>query len=404
MKSIPWTKKYSPKTSKEIYGQNKAVETLKNFIKNYKSQKIKASLLYGEPGCGKTSSVYAIAKELDLELHEVNASDVRNKNSINQLIGSIIGQQSLFFKEKIILIDEIDGISGTKDRGGVIALLKLIKNSTIPIILTANNPYDKKFSGLRKKSLMIEFNSLKYPTVFSLLQTICNKENIKYDNMALTAIARRAGGDLRGAIIDLQTLTQKTKKLSMKDLEDISDRKKTESMVGALIKIFKTKIPEVSLSSFNSVNENMDERILWIEENLPKEYKKSKDLAKGFDALSLADVYRKRIKRWQYWRYLVYINDLLTAGISLAKDEKYPGFTKYMPTKRILKLWQAKMKFEKRKAIAIKVAAHTHTSTKNIIKDTIPYLKEIFKKGGASSKNIAKELKLSNDEIDWLKK
>ena len=403
MSNQPWTKKYSPNSLSDIYGQNKALDELKEFVINYKQKKQKAALLYGEPGCGKTSSVHAIAKELDLEIHEVNASDARNKDSLNQILGSIMGQQSLFFKKKLILVDEVDGVSGKDDRGGLNALSKLIDKTTFPIIMTANNPYDKKFSDLRKKSLMIEFHGLRYPTILTVLRKICENEKVEYDDMALTGVARRAGGDLRGAITDLQLLTQGTNKLKIEDLEDLSDRKKTESMIGALMKVFKTVKPEVSLPSFENISESNDDVFLWMEENIPKEYLKPKDLALALDNLSLADVFRKRIKRRQHWRFLVYINSLLTAGISLSKDEKYPGYTKYEPTKRILKQWQAKMKYEKRKIISEKIAKKTHTSIKYTIKHVIPYIKIIFKKNPIQSKKMTDEFDLSSDEIKWLK-
>ena len=57
MANQPWTKKYQPKSSKEIVGQNKAVENLKYYINNYKKQKKKGIILYGMPGNGKTSSI-----------------------------------------------------------------------------------------------------------------------------------------------------------------------------------------------------------------------------------------------------------------------------------------------------------------------------------------------------------
>lgn len=401
--TVPWVKKYQPKTSDEIYGQTKGVDALKDFIKNYKKQRFKSAIVYGEPGCGKTSAVHAIAKESDLEIHEINASDTRNSDAINQRLGAIMNQQSLFFKEKLILVDELDGIAGTEDRGGVTALSKLIDTTRYPVIMTANNPYDKKFSDLRKKSLMIEFHGLAYPSVLSVLQKISKKEGVEYDELALTAIARRAGGDLRGAITDLQTLTQDSKRLLMKDLDNLSDRKKTETMITALMKVFKTVKPEVALSAYENIDEDNDEVFLWVEENLPLEYKKPLDLSRGFDSLSLADVYRKRIKRRQHWRFLVYINDLLSAGVALSKDEKYPGFTPYKKTSRILRIWQANMKFEKRKSIAQKIAKRTHTGTKEAIKETIPYLQVIFKNNKAESARISKEFDFSKDEAEWLK-
>ena len=88
-------------------------------IKNYVLGKNKKPLLvHGPPGTGKTASVYAIANELGYEVVEANASDFRDKNSINSVVGSALNQVSLFKKGKIILIDELEGFSGNADRGG----------------------------------------------------------------------------------------------------------------------------------------------------------------------------------------------------------------------------------------------------------------------------------------------
>ncbi len=123
---IPFVKKYEPKHSSEVVGQDGPVANLKSFILDFKNQKNKAIVLYGPPGCGKTSSVYAVANELDLELIEVNASDFRNKDMINATIGNASQQMSLFMKNKIILVDEIDGLSGQKDRGGIVEIVRII--------------------------------------------------------------------------------------------------------------------------------------------------------------------------------------------------------------------------------------------------------------------------------------
>jgi len=115
-------------------------------------------------------------------------------------------------------------------------------------------------------------------------------------------------------------------------------------------------------------------------------------------------VFKGRIRRWQHWRFLVYINDLITAGIALSKDEKYKGFTKYGPTTRIFKLWKAKMKYMKRKAIAEKIAEKTHSSKKSIIQNTLPYMQVIFKKNKKSGDDLAEYFKLDKEEVDWLRK
>src|SRR3989338_10761699 len=105
----PWTLKYAPKNAKEIIGQDDVIAKLKEFITNFKKSRKKALIIYGPTGCGKTSVAYAIANEVNCEILETNASDVRNKEQIESVVGSASKQMSLFYRSKIILIDEIDG-------------------------------------------------------------------------------------------------------------------------------------------------------------------------------------------------------------------------------------------------------------------------------------------------------
>ena len=400
----PFTFKYRPKTTKEIIGQDEAIKKLKDFVVNFKKQKKNAALLYGPSGTGKTISAYAIAKELNLEILEVNASDVRNADEINSLLGSAIGQMSLFSKGKLILVDEIDGLSGTKDRGGLQAITKLIEKSSFPIILTATNPWDYKFNNLKRRTEMIEFIPLGYLSIFEILKNICSKEKIKYEEEILKGLARRAGNDARAAINDLQTLSMEAKELTKESLEELGERNKLDSMINALIKIFKSTDPKVAITAFDTVEENLDQQLLWLDENLPKEYIKPEDLAKAYDKLSKADVFNRRIKRWQHWRFLVYINALITAGIAVSKKEKYGHYVQYKPTGKLLKLWWAKQKAMKKKAVAGKIAEKTHTSTKQALKNTLPYLQIAFRKNKNFREQLTEELDLSMEEIEWMKK
>jgi len=401
MESTSWTRKYLPKKLSDIEGHVAVLDELKKFVTHFK--KGKALLLYGGSGGGKTSSVYALAHDLDYELVEINASDKRNADQINSLVGSASKQASLFFKSKIILVDELDGITGREDRGGVQAILKLVDSSVFPIILVANDPYDRKFSGLRRKSVLLEYRTRPYTSVLKFLKKICKEEKIKYDEEALTIIARRTGGDLRAAINDLQSLAC-DKRLTKKEVEEYGDRDKTDSIIQALVKVFKTTDVDVALSSFDNVDEDLDKIFLWMDENLPKEYTKPADLARGFDELSRADVFKGRIMRWQYYRFYVYCYNLLSAGIALSKDEKYRTFTSYKPTSRILKMWFAKQRNAKKKAIAEKIGNKTHTSTKRALQDALPYLRPVFKKNKQEAEKITRYLDLDKEQVEWLRK
>lgn len=405
--SKPWILKYMPKAVSDVRGQDNAVSQLVEFVLDYKKQKKKAALIYGPTGSGKTSCVYAIANDHNLEVVEVNASDFRNKDQINSLLGNAMKQMSLFSKGKIILVDEIEGLSGTKDRGGLQAVIRLLENSSFPVILTSNNPWDAKFSKVRTKSIMIEFEIISHKDIVSVLSGIAEKENIRFTDSDISVIARHSAGDLRAAINDLQILSFAGKIDKLK-IEELSEREKEDSIINALLKILKTTDPKIAVSAFDNVKEDFDQRFLWIDENLPKEYTYPKDLARAYECISKADIYRRRIRRWQHWRFLVYINILLTAGIATSKNEKYKKFVKYSQTQRLLKIWRANMRYNKRNAIAEKIALATHTSKSRVLNDTLPYIKQVFMQKNVKSKDIAKSLaehfELDKDEIRWLEK
>ena len=166
---------------------------------------------------------------------------------------------------------------------------------------------------------MIEFAPLDYSDIFTVLKKICDSEKIKYEEEVLKGLARRAGNDARAAINDLQTLTIEAKELTKKSLEELGERNKLDTMINALFKVFKTTDHKVAIAAFDNIEEDLDEQLLWLDENLPREYTKPEDLAKAYDKLSKADVFNRRIKRWQHYRFLVYINALITAGIAVSK-------------------------------------------------------------------------------------
>lgn len=403
MNNTQFTTKYKPRNTSEVIGQDEQLKEIKKNVSEYGKKKIKKALLvYGPSGTGKTSTIHALAKELDLEIIEVNASDSRNTDSLEQKILPAIKQQSLFGRGKIILIDEIDGISGNQDRGGVPTLIKFIEESSFPIILTANDPWDQKFNALRKKSVMIQYKTINVLAMVKHLKEVCIKEGIKIEDDVLSVLSRRNQGDLRAALNDLENISSSNKNIKKENIEDTSEREREETIINALLKIFKTKDPAIALRAFDNVDEDINKIFLWIDENLSKEYTNEEDLAKAYNELSEADVFFGRIRRWQYYRYYAYIYDILSAGIALSKKEKNPDYIQYKPTSRILKIWMANQKNAKRKSISAKLAANTHTSASKAFHD-MPYIMAMSKDKKLIGK-IADELKLEKEELEWLKK
>lgn len=368
---------------------------LKDYVMKYKSQKKKAVLMYGPPGTGKTAAVHALAKMNNLELVEINASDYRTADEINKKLGNAVNQMSLFGGSKLIFIDEVDGISGQKDRGGVAAIVKLMDKSIFPIVIAANDVNLDKLKSLKKKCLLLDFPEVSNEGVVKAIKSVLDRSQSGLAESVIKSVARRSGGDLRGAIIDAEVLVH-SELNSLEGVHSLSDRSQTESIKQALIKIFKTTDASIALSALDNANENLDEVILWLDENLPKEYSND-SLPLAYNYLSRADVFRGRIRRWQHWRFLVYVSSLITAGIAISKTEKKPGFIEYKRSGRILKMWISNQKLARQRSIAKKLASLCHCSVSKSF-SFMPFLKKAM----CSDEETHRLLNLDDADVEWL--
>lgn len=397
-----WIRDHLPKKSSDLLGREKEIDAIKALISRHRKGS-KPIFLYGGHGNGKTAAVYALSEDLGLELIEVNASDTRNTAAIESILGGASKQASLFNSGKLILIDEIEGVSGNSDRGAIPAILRVATESRYPVIIVGQDASDDKVKALRKGCELIEFKPVAAETIAKILAEVADKENIKVDKDILDQLGRISGGDVRAAINDLQTVAAGKKEVTSESLKELGNRETVKEIEQALQRVFKTTSPEIALGAFDDVSEDLDKIFLWVEENIPREYLEPKHMAMAFDNLSLANVFFGRIRRWQYYRFYVYCYNLLTAGIALSKDKKYPGNIKYKPTSRLLKIWIYNNANAKKKSISSKVAARTHTSMKAAMHDTVPYLQVIFKKNKSMASELTEYFDLSNEEIDWLR-
>src|SRR3989338_1935239 len=198
------TEKYRAKKYTDILYQSQAVEDIKKFLLEF--PKKKAALIYGPAGTGKTSIAIAAAREHNLDLFELNASDLRNRAKLEEVLKPATLQQSLFKKGKIILMDEVDGVTGS-DIGGIPELIRIIEETKYPILMTCNDVWQSKLSQLRSKSKLIEMKALPISSIIDILRTIAKKEGIEKDIAFFQQIALKSQGDLRAAINDLQSYT-----------------------------------------------------------------------------------------------------------------------------------------------------------------------------------------------------
>lgn len=374
---LPYPKKYKPKKLSEVVGQSKALSLLK--------KPTKPILLYGPSGTGKTAAIHALANEKDAELIELNASDFRNKEHIEKRLKPASEQASLFSPNKIILVDEVDGVSGTKDRGAVPAITEILKTSKFPIYLTANDPWSSKFSTLRKHCLLIQFDKLEDEVIFKHLAEVCKLEKIKAESIALKQLASQADGDLRAALNDLQMLASEGT-LTLKNLETWG-REQEENIFNALKLIFKSSVLSTALSAYDNLNELPEQLSYWLDQNIAYEYTKEA-VRDAHRCVSKANIFLSRIKRRQYWGYLTYIRALLSAGVQQAKEKVNPNPVKYRHPDMLQKIFIKAAKAKKYRGIAMQLGNKLHASTRVLQQDFLPYLNFIAEK----NKNMSSEI------------
>jgi replication factor C large subunit len=400
-----WTVKHKPKSTAEIVGNTGAIKTLSDWLQSWNKgvPKKRAAFLYGPPGIGKTVTVEALAHDLHMELVEKNASDYRTEDAINRFAGLASQYSSLFGGKRIVLLDELDGLTGNADKGGVKATANVVKTARYPIVLIANNAYDPRFRTLRSSCLLIEFKKPSASTVMKHLKRICAREEIQADENAVKFIAQRSEGDVRSAVNDLQALVQGKKRLTYDDVSWLAYRDRQESIFNVLKMIIYGRTSYGAKQAVDMADVDIDMLFEWIYENVPAHLPDPHDLAQAMDALSMADVYRGRIRASQDWSFMRYVIDYMTAGVAMARqNSKVHGWIPFKFPSRIMMLSRSKAERAMRNRIGLKIRRKCHISAARASKEVLPYLKIIFKNNVQMAAGIAKWLDLDAEMVEYL--
>ena len=400
-----WVEKYRPRRVAEVVGNKESIQRFLSWIKSWEKGRPekKAALLYGPAGVGKTSLVLAYGNEHGYDVVEVNASDWRDQERMKSIVGSSAQQLTLQGTTKrIILVDEVDGISGREDAGGIAALRKILEETRIPIVLVANNPWDQRLAAIRERSLLIEFKKLSKTDIISRLREICRREGIECDERVLRALAERAEGDLRSAINDLQAIAQGKKKITIEDLEALGERNRVKQIFEALRIIFNARSLRAARTALEGLEVDLDTVYTWVIDNAPLQIQNLDELADAMEALAKADLYLVRMSREQKWRLMRYAIPLMTSGVALSRKTKPKGFVKFSFPDKIRFMQKTKKDREMLKSIAVKVAAQLHLSTHKAMKHVIPFLKVIASSNAANAQAIAQYFNLTDKELEYL--
>jgi len=401
-----WVEKYRPKKIEDIIGNEEAKAAFLEWLKSKRKSK-KAVLLYGPPGVGKTAMVNAASKEYGFTIIEMNASDTRSEKAINAVakpatsyvaLDNFSSQTLVKGKGNLLFLDEVDGIAGNEDRGGVGAIIKIVEEARTPVIMAANDPDVEKLRPLKKVCLLIRFHEIRIPLVIALLQKICLLEHVKPEFEALERIAQNSRGDVRSAINDLQSLSEENHTLTLQDTVMLSSRNKDITLDETLKGFFAAKsIREVSDLLFRS-NVDYDDFLLSVSDNLPRRYTDPNELAAAYGFVSQADLFRGRIGT-ENWHLLKYFFNCLTKA-SAVNPQSYKPFEFISPPIRIITLFWTKGKRIMLDGICGKIGAQCHVSHGKAKHDFVPFVKELLQIQKDSP--LIEWFKFTPEEVDFL--
>src|SRR5271157_3516825 len=112
-----WVEKYRPQKVADMVGNEDTRRRFVSWLEGWE-QGTKPALLVGPPGTGKTTLVHATAAELGYYVIELNASDLRTKEALKGRIGAL-SSGSLVDEKRLLFLDEVDGLFGRTDFGGL---------------------------------------------------------------------------------------------------------------------------------------------------------------------------------------------------------------------------------------------------------------------------------------------
>ncbi len=371
-----WSEKYRPQNISDMLGNEDSRSSIIEWFTKWKKG-TKPLLLVGPPGIGKTTIAYLTAKQFGYDMIGLNASDVRSKSRINEILSPVLSNISVL-GIPMIFIDEVDGIHGRGDYGGAEALIEILKEPTVPIILASNSDISDKMKSIKKVVKTISFRPIPPRLLKTYLENILKKENVTFSPGSMIKVIDRSRGDIRSMINLTQSLVTGFNPQTEKSFENINVEDginaffKANSLDEARSVLYSMQIdPKLKIDAFYSsiITSNLD----------------NNTLAKLLEIISEADMLYGKIMKTQNWRLLRYLNEILVGLYQNDERIRYAQYNLSWPLLNRIR-WDGK----KIKSLSSLMAKHLHLSSSTFVTLCFPYMLFCIKN---------KKLKLELDDI-----
>ena len=399
---LPWTEKYRPTLLTQLR-RDKAVEAMISWAKKWENgtPSKKGLIIYGAPGTGKTSSAIALAKEMDWEYVEFNASDIRSRDLIEQnaIKGSFYSSISdVKNRKKLIVMDEVDSlyernIEGS-DAGGKAAISSLLERTLNPVILIANDLYALKSSSTGKaiadKCEVVEFRRYMKSQIATVLKEILQKEGVYASPERINEIAENSNGDMRAAINDIQGIGE---------FYGTEERDLTLSAYTVINDILHGHKDDVRTIKSEMMNIGMDPNdfILYLIENVyPLQYRVD-DFVLALRNIGRADLFLGMVGKKMNYSLWSYANDMMSYVSRLQlKSERFEKFS--FPS--LIRNMGALKKYRGiRKEFSTVMARYIHKSEAFVNRDSLPYFYYLLQRDEELRKQIEERTDLDMEEV-----
>ena len=312
-----WSEKYRPKNILDLIGNEDARNSFVEWLTKWKKG-TKPILLVGPPGIGKTTLANLAAKQFDYDLISLNASDVRSKKNIQEILSPVLGNETIF-GTPMIFIDEVDGVHGRADYGGTEAIIKILKESTVPIVLAANSDLSDKMKSIKKNARVIQFRPLSPRLLQFYLNKILQLENGKINSDSLMKLVAESKGDIRSMINFAQALVTGFNPPTEKSFESLDIEESINTF-------YKANSIDEARSILYSLRIDPREKINAFYSSVIGSSISTDDMQRFLQIISTADMLYGKIMKTQQWRLLRYLDAIL---LGLYKKDLPIRYSKY---------------------------------------------------------------------------